>query len=143
MLQPRDAGYAGRVRLPSALAVAVLMTTAAGCGSVAGERNAAASAARSFYAELARGDGARACSDLVPETRHKLEESEGKPCPEAVTSLQLSGQTVRLVDVYGRQGRVVLEGDTAFLAKFGSRWRIAAAGCKKREKLPYDCELVH
>lgn len=120
---------------------AVLMSTS--CGSVAVEQDAASAAARSFYANLADGNAAAACAELVPETRHQLEESQGGPCTQALSTLQLRADGVRVVDVYGDEGRVVLNGDTAFVSKFGNHWRIAAAGCKERQKLPYDCQLEH
>ena len=96
---------------------------------------------RAFYAALQSGDGAAACAGLAPETRHKLEESEGQACPQAVVSLHLSARSVRVVDAYGRGARVVLDTDTAFASRMRDGWRITAAGCKERSNLPYDCQL--
>jgi hypothetical protein len=124
-----------------ALLVVALVVGVAGCG-VGPDKDGPTRAARAFYAALARGDGPGACAQLAPQPRHKLEESEGESCAEAATSLDLSGTTVRSVDVFGHGARVVLDGDTAFLGRFPDGWRITAAGCKESGKeLPYDCQV--
>lgn len=112
-----------------------------GCGGVSNKQAEATAVAKAFYAALEDGDGSAACAALSPETRSKLEESEGQPCQEAVTSLHLSARSVRTVDAYGRGARVVLDSDTAFASRMRDGWRITAAGCKERSKLPYDCQL--
>lgn len=119
-------------------AAATMLT---GCGQVADKRDAVAGLSRSFYGALQDGNGAGACAVLAPETRHKLEESAGEACPKAVSSLHLPAGSIRGVDAYGRAARVRLDKDTAFAAKTPGGWRITAAGCQERSKLPYDCEL--
>ncbi len=131
------------MRLLAGVAATAAALWATGCGSVAAEREAPSAAALSFYADLADGAAVRACGELLPETRHQLEESRGAPCTQALAALQLKAGAVRVVDVYGDEGRVVLDGDTAFLSKFDNHWRIVAAGCTERQKLPYDCQLEH
>lgn len=129
--------------MPRALLVltCAVVLTATGCGVGPGKAGPTATA-RAFYAALDSGDGAAGCEKLTPEARHKLVASQGADCAKALTSLQLSGGTLRRVEVYGDGARVVLDSDTAFLAKFSDGWRISAAGCKERGKeLPYDCQL--
>jgi len=111
-----------------------------GCG-LGPDEGGAVTAARGFYGALDSGDGAKACAQLSIEARHKLVESAGTACAKAVTSLQLSGRTLRRVEVYGHGARVVFDSDTAFAANFADGWRITAAGCKERATLPYDCKL--
>lgn len=142
MLPASGSGYVAAVRRLWIIVVAAGLTLVGGCGGgVADKRDAAAGVARSFYGALEHGDGTAACSALAPETRHKLEQSEGEACPEAVLSLHLAAGSVRTVDAYGREARISLDDDTAFASKMPDGWRIIAAGCKERSKLPYDCQL--
>ncbi len=127
------------MRRPWIIVTAALMVS--GCGGASDKRAGVTAVVRAFYAALQSGDGAAACAGLAPETRHKLEESEGQACPQAVVSLHLSARSVRVVDAYGRGARVVLDTDTAFASRMRDGWRITAAGCKERSNLPYDCQL--
>lgn len=123
------------------LVAALAMTT--GCGAAAGERGDAASAAATrFTGALQRADGTQACALLAPRTLDELEKSEQTPCDQAVVEERLpAGHTVRKVDVYGDQARVVLTDDTLFLAHFPSGWKVTAAGCTPRPEQPYDCTV--
>lgn len=117
----------------------VLLGVAACAGP---DKSGPSGATQAFYSALAGDDGARACAELAPETLQKLEESEGKPCDEAVTSLGLTATPVQRVEVFGHGARVVLRSDTAFLGRFPDGWRITAAGCKEQgEERPYDCQV--
>lgn len=124
------------------LLVAALAVTT-GCGATAGERGAAASgAATGFTGALRQADGRQACALLAPRTLDELEKSEQTSCDQAVIEEQLpTGDTVRRVDVYGDQARVVLTDDTLFLSHFPSGWKVAAAGCTPRPEQPYDCTV--
>jgi hypothetical protein len=125
--------------LVAALAATVLAVTA-GCGAPSGLSEGASAAATEFARALRQGDGEAACAVLAPRTREELEQSERTPCDRAVTQEQLpDGDTVRTVDVYGDQARVVLTGDTVFLSHFSSGWKVTAAGCRPRPEQPYDC----
>lgn len=129
------------MRRSAAVIVALGVLGVVGCG-LGPDKDGPVRAARAFYAELDGGNGDGACAQLAPETRHKLEESEGEDCAEAVTSLDLSGTTVRAVELFGHGARIVLDRDTAFLGRFPDGWRVTAAGCKERGKgLPYDCQV--
>lgn len=114
----------------------------AGCATL-GERETAASRAAVRFGESVRqADGARACAALAPKTRQELEQSAMSPCPEALLEEELSpAGRVRSVQVYGQRARVVLDGDTLFLASFPQGWKVTAAGCEPRPGEPYDCQV--
>ena len=113
-----------------------------GCSSLGSDLSQAGSAAKDFHTALAGSEPAAACELLAPGTLKGLAESAGASCPKALAEAQLpDAVTVTLADVYGTNARVVLEGDTVFLARFGSQWKVTAAGCKPRAGLPYDCAV--
>jgi hypothetical protein len=118
---------------------AVLLSgVSTGC---AGRDSAPARAvSEAFYAAVGRGDTTRACGLLASETRSRLEQSQRRPCPDALAGLGLSAHPVRSVQVYGRQAFVELDGDTAFLARLTGGWRVVAAGCQEQSG-PYDCQV--
>jgi hypothetical protein len=124
-----------------ALLVGVL-GLATGCSSVGPDSSNADSAARHFYRVLAGRQPGAACSLLAPRTVQELEQSAHASCPAALAHAGLPhAAAVRTTDVYGADARVVLEGDTLFLARFGSQWKVTAAGCDPRPGLPYDCDV--
>lgn len=114
----------------------------AGCTSVAGDPSLAGSAAQDFHAALASGEPDAACELLAPGTLTGLEESSGTSCRKALADEGLpDAVAVTTTDVYGTNARVVLKGDTVFLARFGSQWKVTAAGCTPRPGLPYHCAV--
>jgi hypothetical protein len=126
----------------AAPALAVLMLMLTGCGAVAGRGDAASAVAVGLLNAVAAGDGPAACAVLAPETLVELVQSAGEPCAEAILDegLPAAGR-VTGTDVYGQWARVVLTGDTVFLAVFPGGWRVVAAGCAPRGERPYDCTL--
>jgi hypothetical protein len=112
-----------------------LLTT--GCSSA--ERPEVERIATEF--EDAAGDAQARCDLLMPRTREQLEEQAEAPCTEAIGSLPLEGGQVERVEVWGGDAQVRLSGDTVFLTRTPSGWRIAAAVCSPRPDGPYDCEV--
>jgi hypothetical protein len=127
------------VRRLVAMVPLVLVTA---CGAPQGERDAASGVARRLLTAVQQQDGATACAQLAPATRRTLEQDAGKPCPEAIGEEELPEPgEVRSVDVYGQWARVVLTGDTVFLATFPEGWRVVAAGCEPQGDQPYGCRV--
>jgi hypothetical protein len=130
---------------PPLLLAALAGTVLAGCGT-ADDRASSRAVVERFAAALQRGDGAAACALLGDEAVKTLEEQEAKPCPRAVTSLQLGGGAITRVQVYVTSAKVDLAGGaSAFLDREAVGWRLAAVGCKASEgkpaDRPLDCEL--
>jgi hypothetical protein len=124
--------------------LALLLATGAltGCAAVGDRASAASSVATGLLSSLQSKDGTAACAVLAPDTAAEVEQSGGKPCPEAILDEQLPGPgTVVGTDVYGQWAQVRLSDDTVFLAVFPEGWRVVAAGCTPRPNRPYRCVL--
>jgi hypothetical protein len=124
-----------------ALLAGLLLPVAAGCAS--GGRQAAPQAvARAFDASWARHDGAALCRLLAPETRAEVAQSAKKPCAQGILDEDLpsAGQPTA-TQVWGRAAQVELAGDTLFLSRFPTGWKVTAAGCTRQADKPYDCQL--
>ncbi|MGW7051046.1 hypothetical protein [Streptomyces sp. NPDC054887] len=120
-----------------------LVGALAGCGGSADEREDRAAIAVQRFEDALSSDDARAlCAALAPGTRSELEDSQERPCVEVITDQDLpeAGER-RSIDVYGRQARVVAEGDTLFLSQFGAGWKVVAAGCRPEAGRPYQCTV--
>ncbi|MFE6359257.1 hypothetical protein ACFVP3_04490 [Streptomyces sp. NPDC057806] len=127
-------------RITPLTALCVLGLALSGCVGDSERAAGASAAATAFERLLSAEDGTGLCAALAPETRSEVEQSEHKECAEAITAQDLpEGGDVRSAEVYGRQARVVLEGDTLFLSRFPDGWKIVAAGCTPRPERPYDC----
>ena len=77
-------------------------------------------------------------------TAHALEQIEKqlrKPCAEGIGELPLEGGDGEHVEVWGGNAQVRLSGDTVFLTRTATGWRIAAAVCSAQPEGPYDCEV--
>ena len=130
-----------RLRVPTVMAVCACWALAACSGDSSPAATDAARAATSFTASVDAQPEA-ACALLAPQTRQELENSSG-PCAQGIKDANLpSAGRVISVDVYGQDAMVRLEHDTLFLARFGSGWRVTAAGCTPQEQdRPFSCEL--
>jgi len=129
---------------PTAVTV-VAAALLASCGT-ADDRAASRAVVERFGAALQRGDGAAACALLSQDAIKALEQQEGKPCPDAVTSLKLGGRTVTRVQVYVTNAKVDLAGGaSAFLGRATDGWRLSDVGCRPSEgkpaDRPLDCDL--
>jgi hypothetical protein len=131
----------GRWFGPGAVALAVLVTAGA-CATPSERRDDVTLQVTRFERALEAGRHERLCAALAPSTREELEQSAERRCARAIGEQELpAAGTVRRVDVYGEQARVVLDHDTVFLGHFPTGWRITAAGCTPRPQRPYQCEI--
>ena len=119
------------------IATAALALLASGCASV--EQPEVERVATSF--EDSSGDPQGRCDLLMPDTAEQLEEQLGKSCSEGIGDVPLQGGDVVEVQVWGGDALVRLAGDTLFLSKAPTGWRVAAAVCTPQAEGPYDCEV--
>lgn len=119
------------------LGVAVLVSA---CGSPAD--HAAERSSSDLRDAIASQDGAAACALLSPSTVDELEQSAGRPCPEAILEETVpTDGTASRVRVFGSMAEVRYDGDTVFLSRFPEGWRVSAAGCTATPRGTYDCVI--
>jgi hypothetical protein len=124
----------GRLLAAHGLAVAALL---AGC---AGPEEDDAARVAAAFADAATTPADR-CALLTPTARASLESAGSAPCPEVIGRVALRGGAVEAVAVWGGGAQVRLSGDTVFLTRTPSGWRVTAAACEPRGELPYDCRV--
>jgi len=129
-----------RRALPAMLALLML----AGCGQ-SDDRAAVRSTTERFLAAYEAKQGAIACGVLASDTRKALESQESKPCPQAISSVEVSGGSVVSVKLALTSAKVDLAGgESFFFSEEKSRWRISALACRPTTtptRTPFDCEL--
>jgi hypothetical protein len=141
-------------RVTAASAVVAVLSVSA-CAS--GEADQAAGVAADFHAAVSSEEGAGACALLAPETRSELEQSAQRRCDQAVLAESIPDVgTVADSKMFGGKAQVRFAGtrvgrpdaadraaiaDTVFLAEFPDGWKVVAAACTPRDRLPYDCQV--
>ena len=125
------------MRSVSWTSAAVLLGLLVLSGCAAAEEPEAARVATVF--EDGSGDPEERCDLLTPKARERLERSG--PCGEQLADLPLEGGEVESVEVWGGDAQVRLSGDTVFLTRTSTGWKVAAAACTPTAAGPYDCEV--
>ena len=117
-----------------------MVVAVGGCSSSsAADVNAASDR---FLQAVANGDGARACQLLAPRTRSEVEQSAGKPCPQAILEEEISAPgAMSRVSVFGPDAQVRYQRGATFLSRFSGGWRVVAAGCTPAAGDRYDCSV--
>jgi len=110
------------------LALTALLSVG-GCGS--GTEDLVRAAADGFTSAAAAGDTDRACSLLTERAREDVD----------CSSLDVPGEPVREVEVWGDAARAVTDGDVLFLRETSAGWRVAGAGCAPRGERPHECAV--
>jgi hypothetical protein len=105
-------------------------------------RSLNSNAAADFLSAMARGDTRTACALLATDTRDDLAISEGKPCPSALESVDITGGEVDEVTVWGDRAQARASSGTLFLVELDTGWRVAAAGCTRADDGTYACLLA-
>ncbi|MFS0884391.1 hypothetical protein [Aeromicrobium sp. 179-A 4D2 NHS] len=124
---------------PVAVLVAVLLCCA-GCGSARAD-SAWRSTAEDFATAVREGDAEAACRLLSTAAQDQLVAEHGS-CEAGVLDSGLpSPGAVRETERFGTAARAVLDEDTYFLGRFGTRWLVTAAGCRPVPGAPFDCDL--
>jgi len=127
----------------SSSALVLLAVVLTGCSSP--QDRPVQDVARSFAGAIRVGDGTRACEMLAPASKEELEQSTQQACPDAILEEALPARGPSLVgdtQVFGTAGRVRLGGETLFVARFRSGWKVMAAGCtspRPGRDVPYEC----
>ena len=126
-----------RSRSHALLAAGALALLVSGCSSA--ERPAVERVATDF--EDSSGNPQARCDLLMPKTLEQLEEQLKKSCADGIGDVPLEGGDITEVQVWGGDAQVRMSGDTVFLAKTPTGWRIAAAVCSPQAEGPYDCKV--
>jgi hypothetical protein len=119
------------------LAAGALAVLTSGCSSA--ERPEVERVATRF--EDSSGDPQARCDLLTSQALEQLEQQLRSSCAEGIADLPLEGGEVESVEVWGGDAQVRLSGDTLFLTRTATGWRIAAAACTPQPEGPYDCEV--
>ena len=125
-----------------ALALALAL---GGCGT-SDDQEQARNAVIRFYHAIEEHRGREACAELSKATISQLESQSGQRCARAVTDLRLEGGAVARTQVFITNAKVdVAGGQSAFLSREASGWKLSAVGCKpeasKPADRPLDCEV--
>jgi hypothetical protein len=121
-----------------AIAGMVSVPALSGCGTDQRE-SGATEAANRFVSTL--DQPAQACALLSPETLEALE-SQGEPCEQALTSLDLPRGRATEASVWSGRAQVHTDADTLFLVELDAGWRVVAAGCRHETEENYRCALA-
>jgi hypothetical protein len=129
-----------RPGLPVALALGLL----AGCGT-GDDRAQAQAVVERFYDALRHDRGAEACAQLSASTVSNLESQTRQPCRSVITRLDYEGGAITRAEVYITNAKVDLRsGESAFLGREASGWKLTAVGCRavegKPTARPLQCE---
>jgi hypothetical protein len=127
------------------LCALLLALVLGGCGT-SDDQTQARNAVIRFYHALEEHRGGAACAELSSSTISQLESQSGKRCARAVTELQLQGGAVSRTEVFITNAKVdVTSGESAYLDREASGWKLSAVGCKptkgKPRDRPLDCEV--
>ncbi|HEY3529071.1 MAG TPA: hypothetical protein VGK78_07960 [Nocardioides sp.] len=126
-------------------ACVVVLAMASGCAS--NRADDVQSVASQFYDAISAEHGSGACALLAPPTRSSVEQTEKKPCPDAIMAAGLHPPSrVEKVKVYGTMAQVTWGTEVTFLTRYDEGWRVLAAGCSmppasQRTADHYDCTV--
>jgi hypothetical protein len=124
------------------LALTVLLP---GCGT-SDDRQQARAVVQRFYDAIDQDRGAEACAQLSEAAASQLESQSGQSCESVVTRLSLDGGPIVAAKVFVTNAKVDLSsGESAFLGRESTGWKLSAIGCKpekgKPRDRPFECEL--
>jgi hypothetical protein len=114
-----------------------LLLLLAGCGASPSQADVTSTAA-DFESAVAGQDLERACALLSDSVLESLDGS----CPTKLQEADLpAGTGSARTEVWGQNGQVRWQGETLFLSRFPTGWKVTAAGCSPKPAQPYDCSV--
>ena len=120
------------MRAAAMAAAALLLSACAGLEQPEVEQVAAA---------FAGADPLARCQMLAPATVSALQTRRAESCVQAMSQLSLPKGAVVSSTVSGDRAQVRLVGDTVFLTRTSTGWKVTAAGCRSRGDARYVCRL--
>jgi hypothetical protein len=122
----------------SALLLLALVAVLPGCGT-SDDRAQARGVVERFYDAVRHDRAEEACAQLSDSTVKQLESQSGQSCPGVITRLHYTGGAVVAARVYITNAKVDLRnGESAFLDRDPTGWKISAVGCRPEEGKPRD-----
>ncbi len=129
-------------RLVPLLAALLALT---GCGT-SDDRDQARATVERFYEAIRTGDSEAACNELGESLFEQVESQTQQSCRGVITRFEYEGGSIDRVEVYVTNAKVDLDsGESAFLSRESSGWKLSAIGCKaekgKPADRPFECEV--
>jgi hypothetical protein len=122
-------------------AIVVLLAVLAGCGT-SDDRDQARGVVERFYDAVRHDRAAEACAQLSDSTIQELESQSGQSCAAVITRLRYTGGAIVRAEVYITNAKVDLRGgESAFLDRQPTGWKLTAIGCRPEEGKPRDRPL--
>ena len=123
----------------------LLLLALAGCGT-SDDRAQARTVVERFYDAVREDRGEDACAELSEAAVKQLESQTSQRCPEVVARLEYAGGAVVDAHVYVSNAKVDLStGESAFLNRGPTGWKLSAIACKPEDgspqDVPLDCEV--
>ena len=127
------------------LVLLFLLTLTAGCGT-SDDREQARDVTERFFDAVRRDRPEEACAQLSAAIVKELESQTEQSCRGVITRLEYDGGAVVAVHVYITNAKVDLRnGESVFLNREPTGWKLTAIGCKpedgKPRDRPFDCEV--
>ena len=117
----------------------------AGCGT-SDDRDQVRTVVERFYDAVREDRGEDACAELSEAAVKQLESQTSQRCPAVVSRLEYLGGPVVDAHVYVSNAKVDLStGESAFLNRGPTGWKLSAIACKPEDgnpqDRPLDCEV--
>ena len=140
-MDTRGPGAAARYVAVAPMRVGLVAAVAAAAMAVAGCAGLQQPEVEQVAAAFTQSPAVDRCALLAPATVAALEHDESASCADALGQLDLPGGQLVSSAVWGENAQVRLTGDTLFLTRTDTGWKVAAAGCAPRGEAPYLCRL--
>lgn len=123
------------VRTRGALVASAALVAVAAGGCAAAQRPDVERVA----VEFAAGGPEERCGLLAPAVVAVLDAQDG--CESGVAQVPAGSADVLGTEVWGDDAQVRLPGDTLFLTRTATGWKVTAAGCRAAGEGPYVCAV--